>query len=292
MRALGEYHKICFNARMFTEYANFKTPKDFDILREKILQTYELNIVFSKLISWGYHTFTIYMETNTKQKVIARISNNDEEKVALLNRAIIVEQLVEHLLPTPKYIVNIEGKFITNFDSQTLRLHHHIEGTSPFEMNMEVFEQMIDVLNKLHGFSDHAKGLGKLGLPIMEATNHVLLHGDLTPSNIIVSFNKITGVVDFENTMLGPAEYDLAYMALFSWFRFGKTDFTDLTNSIKKHYYNGIELDEYNDFAKQTLSRHLNNIIKHKEDYSNQEFWQNEKDYFEKMNTRLLLELR
>ncbi len=278
---------------MFEEYVNFANIKDHEALKDRVHQMYKIEIAKSELISWGYHSFTIYMETATGRKIIARIANKTPERDVLLQRAILVEQLLAEVIPTPRYIENIEGSCITDFEKQTIRLHEHIEGTAPFDMNKEIFVQMIDVLNKIHGFSNKAKGLDKLYLPTMPAENYVLLHGDLTPSNIIVASNKISGVLDFENTILGPAEYDLAYMTLFSWYRFKRIDFTNLTDLIKHHYhdYNSIDIDKLNDFAKKILERHLNNIIKHKDDYINKEHWKNEKEYFQNLSTRLHLEL-
>ncbi len=276
---------------MFDEYANFANVKEHQALKNRIREAYLLNIKTSELISWGYHTYTIYLETKSGEKLIARISKNTTEKVETLERAIKIENLLNETLPTPKYIKNIANQYITEFEDHTIRLHKHIEGTPPFDMNMEIFEQMIDVLNKIHNFSNKTKGLSKLNLPVIDTSEPVLLHGDLTPSNVIVASNKISGVLDFENVVLGPVEYDLAYMAVFSWFRFKKADFTTLSAMIKKNYYNSINVDELNDYAKLVLTRHLNNIVKHKNDYTNQEYWQNEKDYFEKMYNRLLLEL-
>lgn len=52
-------------------------------------------------------------------------------------------------------------------------------------------------------------------MPPLVASEDVMLHADLTDENVLVSGDRVTGVIDFADAFVGPATYELAAPACF-----------------------------------------------------------------------------
>lgn len=90
-----------------------------------------------------------------------------------------------------------------NWHSFILSIHDYIDSTEYLFRNGTInFEQKEKILS----------------LERMIINHHfikVLNHGDLGPDHIFLEKNKIVGVIDPGNSFAGPAEYDLAYFAVY-----------------------------------------------------------------------------
>ncbi|MBU1036522.1 homoserine kinase [Patescibacteria group bacterium] len=158
--------------------------------------------------------------------------------------------LLNHLknLPTAKPIKNINGKYLTKFNNQTVLLYSYLKGEEKVKFSDKMISQTAIFLAKLHlqteNFQTKVKRLEfynisknklelilkvsqKLKTPsIKSALNYIeqnflkyklpgnlpkgAMHIDLKPENTLFVKNKLTGVVDFDNSYNGPLVLDLA----------------------------------------------------------------------------------
>jgi len=150
-----------------------------------------------------------------------------------------------------------------------IKINKYINGVPPFEMNLNILKEAVYILKNIH--STLAPGI-KLSSPkgLSKYENKRFLHGDLTPSNMLVSNNRIIGILDFEHCFIGPIEWDLARCLVFSWFRMPeKTGFEEALNLIVKVY--GSDLVNKKlllKFSIRNAQTYLHNIVKHKEKYA------------------------
>ena len=260
-----------------------------------ITSNYGLTISFIELISWGYTTNCFYIKT-IKGDFVARVSDFSEEKVQDIKRDMLISSLLgsEFLLPTFLKTTN-EEDLVTFMDldnkKRLLRISDHKEGVMPFALDEELLVKITEYLYTLHN-TVPVTTLNQLrdsGLvPSVPSPRQVLLHGDLTPSNVLIANGDIVRVVDFEMARFGPPEYDLAKTALFSWFYLNKKDFAEIAEIVTRAYVKDLNIKLFNDYAKTHLNTHLVNTLNHEGSYQNPADFQRDVTFTKSMLLRLL----
>ena len=149
-------------------------------------------------------------------------------------------------------------------------------------MNFDILEQMVKILKKMHPI-DIAGVAWRFGIaspPTTDHRNDVLLHGDLTPHNVLVSFGKIVAVMDFELAFVGPLEWDLARTAFFSWNYMKNISFEQVAQFVLEKYANdSINSDLFYKYVVENAQKHLDSVEKHRNDYDHQEDWDKDNNF-------------
>lgn len=257
-----------------------KTQKYNKHIEDIIIQEYDLEIKFLNLINWGYNTTAFYLETSIG-KLILRLSTYSEEKLQVIQKDILISELLSDVLPIPRFIKSKKGNLICVITDEQgvkriLRLSDHMEGVMPFNPDKEVIHQTATFLKKLHTQvpAEKLTLLKKSSmLEIKENVPAVLVHGDLTPSNVLISHNKLVRVVDFENACIGPKEIDLARSSVFFWFRMPNFKFEEVLCMFLDAYNDEVNSDMLYDFSRAFLVEHVENVTNSKEVYESENAW-------------------
>ncbi|MFA5776306.1 MAG: phosphotransferase [Patescibacteria group bacterium] len=233
-------------------------------LESLIQQSYNVDTEYLEVLSWGYHTTAIYIKSNKAKEYLLKLADWSKKKEKAILKDVDLSNRLRDTIPTPIYIKTLSDNYICRFEDKIVRLSHYISGLAPLDMNFDILGQMVAVLKKIHSF------------PAMPG--NVLLHGDLTPHNILVSFGKIVAVMDFEMSFIGPREWDIARTAFFSWNYMKDTSFERVAQFILKKYEDGsIDADLIYKYTVKNAQKHLESIEKHQNNYERQTDW--ERDY-------------
>jgi len=229
-------------------------------LTEVVEKNYGVKTQYLEVLSWGYHTTALYIKTEDDQEYLIKLSNWSAEKEKLVLKDIKLSQDLRSVIPTPVYIPNHSGKYITRHQNKILRLSHYISGLAPLDMNYDILGQMVGVLKKIHGYN--------------------ILHGDLTPHNVLVSYGKLVAVMDFELSFKGPREYDLARTSVFSWNYFNNEEFENVAKFVLEKYADGkIDPDLFYRMCVENSRKHLDAVINHRQDYDSEQDWKSDYDF-------------
>lgn len=244
---------------------------------EKLLKTqWDIDTVYFENIAWGYNTTAYYIKS-TKADYLLRTAKYTTHKALLLKKDIYLSGVLAEAIPTSNYLPTINDK---NYKIQTKRifkLSKFIEGTPPFDLSFAVLDQIITHMIKIH---DHDANMLSMKLPKLsrKTEKNVLLHGDLSPSNVLISHGKVVGILDFEKAMLGPIEYDVARTTVLCWFRMINHPFDQVANYIKENYEHGtkkeLDIKLLKKYYEKTIKSHLNNVAKHKTRYDSVQKWE------------------
>lgn len=267
---------------------NNKTSNNIDenlwwqhhIFHEQIAQTivkmYKIDYKWSKTFAWGYNTTTVYMEdkkNNTYTVKLTKISKKHKEQT-LLKDVLISHYINENTsVPTPRYIKNIKNEYLTPHQDLIMRVQVHIKGFNPLKMNFEVLQEATTTLKQIHNLKIPQNI--KIESLLSDKNEQVLNHGDLTPQNMLVSYNKIVGILDLELALIAPPEWDLSRLAVFSGF-YMKEKFEDITQQIKQTYSNNIDLVLYKEFSKLHLQKRVFDITKNENMYKDKKAWKDD----------------
>ena len=230
-------------------------------LEKVILDEYALTVKYINVMAWGYTTTALYVETD-HGNYTARLSVFSDEKLEMIKKDIGISHKLHNILPTAEHIRNKDGQYYTLFENKILRLSKHIEGATAFEMDMEQYIKVIEILKKIH----------KAGI----------LHGDLTPSNLLLSYGKIVGILDFEESFNGPVEYDLARTCVFFWYRMEDIPFREVFDVTLKEYDSPVDEPKFADFCEKHAQNHSEQVRLHKEVYDSEEFWKEDYEFSRK----------
>jgi len=246
-------------------------------LLERILfEEYGISTDYLEVLGWGFTTTAFYIKFKNNAYLV-RLSNYSKEKLDSINKEIYISNYFNSEIPTSKYLKNKSGEYASIFKDRIFRVSEYIEGISPFDIDMDIFKQMIKILRIIH-----ASEIPNINLPEKLAENKPLkfLHGDLTPSNILISYGKIVGILDFEMSLTGPVEWDLAKTTLFGWYRMPGSSFENVLTSALT-FYNQINIDTnlMIKYALEHAEEFLNNIISHKNIYHHKEDWEHDFDF-------------
>ena len=239
---------------------------------------FDIITTYLEVLSWGYHTTAIYLKSTDGKEYLLKLADWSKEKELGVLKDLELSKTLGAIIPTPNYLPTLSGTYLLRFEDKILRLSDYISGLSPLDMNYDILGQMVEVLHKIHAFTTLPQG-------------QVLLHGDLTPHNILVSFDKLVAVMDFELSVNGPREWDLARTAVFSWNYMPNTPFDQVAKFIlEKYAFNSLTVDLFYQYAVENAQNHLASVEKHRAEYNRQEDWK--KDYnFAKQQVEIILKI-
>jgi len=266
-------------------------------LENVLRQNYQIDTKYLEVISWGYQTTAMYIKSDDDKEYLLKLANWNDAKEKAIIKDIDLSNMLRNVVSTPVYIKTLSDSYTCRFEDKILRLSHYISGLAPLEMNFDILEQMIDMLKKIHAFpasrgevSAAIRGSRERrgGDPRRECCRNLrqasgcptLLHGDLTPHNVLVSFGKIVAVMDFEISFVGPREWDLARTAFFSWNYMKNTPFDKVARFVLEKYAEGfINPDLFYKHAVENAQKHLDAVEKHRDDYDKQKNWEKDHDF-------------
>lgn len=229
-------------------------------LTDVVKKNYGVKTQYLEVISWGYHTTAFYIKVRDNAEYLLKLTAWSEEKEKLILKDIKLSQDLKSVLPTPVYIPNHSGSYITRYQDKILRLSHYISGLAPLAMDYDILGQMVDVLKKVHGFN--------------------IIHGDLTPHNVLVSYGKLIAVMDFELSFDGPKEYDLARTSVFSWNYFKDEPFENIAKFVLEKYADDkIDPDLFYKLCVKNSRKHLDAVTNHRRDYDSEQDWKRDHDF-------------
>lgn len=269
-------------------------------LAEVIENEYGLKCAFTNLTSWGYTTTAYYVETN-KGNLIARLSKNTAGKIEKIEKEVKISNYLRNIIPTTHYIRNLRGCYIIHIKNECdsflknmalientyLRVSKHIEGIPPFDMNFIILEQMVKYLKIIHEQNPNIPEV-KLKKYYPNKKNQKLLHGDLTPSNVLLSYGNITGILDFEEAMIGPVEWDLSRTAVFSWFRMHDLPFKEVLKFVLEKYDNKDVSEKLTkELSKKHLEDRVENLVKNKYIHEDIKFWNEDYEFTKDMLSKI-----
>ena len=252
-------------------------------LEDFIFSEYGIKTTYSEAMSWGYNTTVFYIQSN-RGNFVAKLTHPTPEKLIKIEKEITLSNKLHNELPTSKYLLNKNGEWTCKFKDMVFRISEYVAGTPPFDMNFDILEQAVSFLKKIHSIK-----VSEVSIPTYEEGNYdTFLHGDLTPSNILISFGKICGIVDFEEAMYGPIEYDLSRLAVFSWFRMKENKFSEILDFVTQKYGVSVNSKSVDQKLLKKISldhakSHLDNTIMNKTHYEKPEDWEHDCDFAQSM---------
>lgn len=264
-------------------------------LKDFIQQKYSLKINFLTLMNWGYTTTAYYMKTD-KGNFVCRISKFSKDKEEGLTKDIQVSNILMDSYNIPAYINSNQGEYLLKYvdlmgQSQLLRISDHIEGVIGFNISIENVRDLALFLHKLHHELPNEQDI-KLK-ELFKPNEGKFLHGDLTPTNCLISYGKVVRIVDFEHSFFGSIEYDLARTAVFCWFHLENLKFTEIEEILLSAYKTKDQIDTniLHDFAQNNIAKLIYNIKKHTQDYENEQKLNDELKFAMNMEKKLNIEL-
>lgn len=287
---------------------NFNNKKDEYLFKKEyhnkfeglLKKHYNIEAEFSEDFSWGYTSTSTYVKDNEGNEYVARMSRNIPEKKQTIEKDLQITCDLKKLnlsVQLRDYVKNNQNKYLTFIEKETdengnilienkiMMVHPFIHGLCPFDMNEEILKQAILLLHEIHKIDPQ-----RINYPLdtLATNENFFLHGDVTPSNMLVSYNKLIAIVDFELACLGPVEYDLARTAVFSWFRFDdKYPFEKLLEIISTTYPSKVKTKLIWHYAIEHSESHLNNIKKHRKIHQNKGEYKKEVRFAEKKAKQL-----
>lgn len=247
-------------------------------LQDLLKDEYSIDTGYFETLSWGYHTTAFYIKATDGKEYTLRMADWSRQKKEGTNKDVGLSLRLKSVIPTPDYIKDKTGLYCQRFEDKIVRLSHFISGLAPLDLTYDVLDQMTDVLKKIHRF-----------VPANDK-GEVLLHGDLTPHNVLVSFDKLVAVMDFELSFTGPREYDLARMTVFCWNYLKGEEFENVAGHILKTYNNTtLNLDLFYKYVVENAKKHLEAVERHREDYDRPQDWEKDRDFASAQLKRLIL---
>ncbi len=266
-----------------------------------IEKNYDLGIRFFENYAWGLVSTTFYIKSR-KGDFTAKISNYTEESEKQIQVDKIMSDFLRKEIPTSEYIETQDNKFSLRFkdpngQEKLLRITKHLVGMSPFGMKYNYLESGINWLKKLHYHILPPENLIKLPYLSLDSSTKYLLHGDMTPNNLLIFFEKVDAVLDFGLSSIGPVEYDLGRLALFTWFRMPGVDFQEILQTTSSYYIRAsvefnfevnkrVDIKEISinqklikHFAGEHCSSYLKDVLKHRKLYLDDAKWQADYDF-------------
>ena len=247
---------------------------------EKIIEeNWGITPQFTNPFSWGYSSTGIYVKDVNQKEYVGMLAENTPSKRAAMEKNFTIASKLNLSVRVPEQLKTKDGKFLLDIprieiksgkdvENKLLSLGNFLSGIPPFDMNEDITLQAVNILREIHQVNPNSLGIR---LDTIECEKPKFLHGDLTPSNILVGYGKIIAVLDFELSLIGPVEYDLARLAVFSWFRIQDSSFIVLLEKVQEEY--GTEgatetsMELMKEFALLHCQKHLNNVKQHKDVY-------------------------
>ncbi len=251
-------------------------------LEELIQQNWGVNVEFSDPFSWGYTSTSIYIRTQESKEYIAMLAVDSPQKRESIKKNIEITRRLKLAVKTPEYVRTIHGEYLLliprieiphgqDVENRILTLGKFIPGIPPFDVTNGILQQGIKLLYEIHTCGlDKNEEIGNL-LPKIKGHKQTFLHGDMTPSNLLVHNNKLTGVLDFEMALIGPVEYDISRFVIFSWFRRKEKELKEILEMVSTQYSERAKSQLNRELLKTFMllhvQKHVHNIRRHKNSY-------------------------
>lgn len=255
--------------------------RDHKLIEEVVSNQWNVQTQYLENIFWGYNTSAFYIKAHNNEYIL-RTTKNTVSKQKLLKIDLGLSKYLNNVVPTSMYLKTTKNKDFYMDDKRIYKLSKYIQGVPPFDMSLEIFKQAVEMLYKIHQTPPPPQKTIKLKIK-----GKTLLHGDLTPSNILISHDKVVGILDFELAFLGPAEYDIARASTLSWFRLQEIPFQEFISTAEKAYEKELDRKLLLRLSKHTAEKHLANIVKYKGNYENEKMWLKDYLFAQKIVERL-----
>ncbi|MFH1276422.1 MAG: phosphotransferase [Candidatus Woesearchaeota archaeon] len=212
---------------------------------QQLIEPYKLGtILYIKHLKKGQANYVHFIET-TKGKYILRIGKRKRNKSDLLFEIQLLNNLSK--LPTPIFIKDENDNFINKYEDNFYSIYKYLPGKTPKKISRKVLKKTAYFLGNFHSQTKNfktnhqrfalydlpIKKIEEIGKTLIQNLPHNLeeiefmkkglkkiklssnlpkgpLHADLKRENLLTIKNKLTGVVDFDNSMFGPYLLDLA----------------------------------------------------------------------------------
>ncbi len=255
---------------------------------------------YSEPFSWGYNSTGFYIRDREGKEFTAILADDTEKKRFEVEKNIAITKELDLSVETPKHMDTKDGgklleipqiKITKGSDvrNKILVFYPFLRGIPPFDMTLDIVRQSADVLREIHLLDPL---MFDVKLEEIPAQKKYFLHGDPTPSNFLVSYGEIAAIVDFELSLIGPAEYDLARMAVFSWFRMKDKPFLKILKTIKESYEDKTQLDLLKEFSLLHCQTHLRNVVKHESVHENPKVFEKEVKFAQEMLDKMQKEIQ
>ena len=193
----------------------------------------------------GYANRNLAIET-TRGSFIVKILR-EKDAAALESEALYLERVAAQGIPCPRYQAGRDGHFVLAGRNRTIALMPLLGGRTVERLSRSQIQSLGTALARLHlidpgdlperrswwspGFlsdglakaqqlhgaealtalASHVESLAPLPLDHLPRS---ILHGDPWPGNALFKKGRLSALIDWEETTLGPSIYDLAYLAL------------------------------------------------------------------------------
>ena len=273
----------CFGMKLEAE---LKLSKVREILEE----SYGVTAEILERSFWSHATVGYYIKDSESNEYVLKLNLDSPEKRENLEREIYLCNFFSDRLPTQQYVATKSGEKLLIAEKRLIRLSRYMHGVPPFEMTPEIFGKIVQVLNVIHATPlesikidlPHVKNMEECPLKENLAKDY-FLHGDLTEANVLVADDEIVGVLDFELACVGPIEYDLSRSLVFCWGRMLDEKIEDLIKIIRDKYENGFSERVMLAFCVNHLEKRLEENVKNRPKYPNQNEWRQEHEYIQGM---------
>lgn len=264
-------------------------------LEKMILENWGVDPKYSEPFSWGYSSTGFYIKDINGKEYVAIFADNTPAKRNALEKNLYIQENLNLSVETPKYIPTKSGERLLEIDHMEIEAGKDVEnkvivfypflsGIPPFDMDFKILEQAAKILYEIHQ-TDPDKFRDTLDE--IETSEPKFLHGDLTPSNMLISYGEVVAVMDFEMSLIGPAEYDLARLAVFSWFRMKRTRFSKVLKKTQEFYPEKTDMSLIKKFARIHCEMHLNNIKQHQKSYESEKEYEKDLKFAQKKLRKL-----
>lgn len=253
-----------------------------------IKQTYDIDVKFTNVFSWGYNSASIYVLDKKDNAFVARVREYNRDAKEKLHKEIFFADYFKDLFITPKFVKSKKDESITYFKGHTFLIHKHISGIAPFDMDLEILAKACIIAHSIHQLEIPDYPLVKF--KSTQKYDPKLLHGDITPYNLLTENNDLVALLDYEEVMTGPIERDLARLCLISWFKMAESTDIMLSTCVDaaiNAYPTSIDRDYLASLIKEQLNERISNINKNKINYPSDTSFRQELDYVEQFMPRI-----
>lgn len=252
-----------------------KKPSIHVFLANHVIEEYGIDTKFSDVVGWGYNSTSIYLNDTADNEYLIKFRTNTLENKASITKDIYFANYLKNEIPTVEYIPSKNSNYITEANNLLYTVHKFKQGVTPFRLTREIIVDSIPYFKRIHNFKVPSKREIELRqlLGNGDPSKYKLLHGDITPSNYLVAYNKVSAILDFEFMCIGPVEYDLASMIVFSWFRMETETYISIRDFIISEYDEPVNSALIYKYASNLLESRLTAIHKFKKTYKSRKDW-------------------
>ncbi len=235
--------------------------KDTSFIEKVLLKVYGIKAASVKELSSGFNSVSYQIDDGFCNYSL-RVSSASTERIEKILTDIRISQFLHDVLPTSWYVKSLQGNYFEVFEDCIIRLTFFLEGY-PFDSKTQPLELALSVLKKIHSskLPDFEHSENVFGGSVRTSAQNVLLHGDFIPSNLLMSHGKISGVLDFEHSFIGPLEYDLASFISHFCMPYSKKEMELVIRQVVADYGGIVRLGLLHQYLVHQLDKSINPIV-------------------------------